>query len=589
MTNPFRHASTFLLAALTTAWIAGAFLALVCAGLVYQRITASSNDPWKSPQLLELKAQLQDAPRDEGIKSRIRDLDLKFRQRYVRRLVMGRSGGWLLLGGSIVFIAALWTVAEARRRPPLPQPDHDAGARALRHAAASRRAVGVTAGALGIGLVAIAFGLHSALDDPALAPMTAAAGVTTAPRAGPPLPPHSEFLANWPRFRGPLGGGAASSGEAPLKWDGKTGTGIVWKAPVPAPGFNSPIVWGERVFISGATAEKREIFCYDAATGQLRWQRAIEKVPGSPAESPPISEETGYAAPTMATDGRHAYAIFAHGDLAAVTFDGDVAWSKHLGVPHNPYGHATSLAIWDGKLLVQLDQGEGRPHNSRLIAIDGGTGRVLWEKPRSMASSWATPIVIETAGSPQIVTLGVPFVIGYALADGRELWRAERLDGEITPSPIFAGGRLLVIHPDNKMMAFKPEGTGDITESPLDWKAEDNIPDITSPVSNGELVFTVTSRGIVTCFDLADGKTLWEKDLQTEAHPSPVIAGNRLYVTCTNGTTIVAAAGREYQELARNELGEKVFASAAIVRGRMYVRGLKNLYCLGPATKPASP
>lgn len=575
-------------AAVTTAAIAAAFIVGVSAALLYHRFTANSHDPWKSPQLLELKEQLRAAPRDEQVKDRIRELDLKFRERYFRRLTLGRTGGWLLLGGAVILAGALTLAVETRKQPPRPLPDHDAGARALRQAAVSRRAVAIAGATVVAGLLVVGFGVGSSLDRlPAAAPRGAPA--SGAPDAAPatPLPPQTEFMANWPRFRGPLGGGAAAKPDAPLTWSAKSGAGIAWKTPVPAPGFNSPIVWGNRVFLAGATAEKREVFCFDTADGRLLWQRVIEKVPGSPAEGPHISEETGFAAPTMATDGRHAYAIFPNGDVAAVRFDGTIAWSKNLGVPHNAYGHATSLALWEGKLIVQFDQGEGRPHNSRLIAFDGATGRTLWEKPRTMAASWASPIVIEAAGKTQIITLGLPFVISYALANGSEIWRAEILDGEITPSPIFAGGRVLVIHPDNKMMALKPDGSGDITERPLDWKTEDNIPDVTSPVSNGELVFTVTSRGIVTCFDLQDGKMLWDHDLQTEVHPSPVIAGNRLYVTCTNGTTVVAEAGRAFKELARNDLGEKVFASPAIVGGRMYVRGVKHLF--GLAAEDAKP
>ena len=129
----------------------------------------------------------------------------------------------------------------------------------------------------------------------------------------------------------------------------------------------------------------------------------------------------------MATDGRHVYAIFGHGNLAAVTFDGKVAWAKNLGVPRNPYGHATSLAVWQGRVLVQFDQGESEPANSKLLAFDGATGRLVWEKPRPVSSSWATPIVVEAAGQTQIVTLGVPYVIAYAVGDGGAMYSPQAL------------------------------------------------------------------------------------------------------------------------------------------------------------------
>lgn len=572
--------------------IAALFMACVGSAMIYQRIMASSSDPWKSPQLLELKEKLRESPKDELIKARIRELDLKFRQQYFRRLALDRTGGWLLLAGAVVLVTALTTVHNQRKLPPLPRIDREAAKRAAREAAWSRRAVAIAGGVVAGALVAVAFGVRSSLDDAALAAL-AKSGAPGAGGSGPgaapalPLPPQEEFLANWPRFRGPLGGGIAARPDAPLTWDGKSGNGVIWKAAVPAPGFNSPIVWGDRIFLSGATEEKREILCYSTTDGRLLWQRAIE-LPPPPGEPPHISEETGYAASTMATDGRHAYAIFGNGDLAAVTFDGRIAWAKNLGSPKNPYGHATSLAIWQGRLIVQFDQGESRPHNSRIIVFDGANGKVLWEKPRQMVASWATPIVIEAAGRTQIITLGAPWVVSYALADGATHWRAEILEGEICPSPIYAGGLLMIVYPDNKMMALKPDGTGELHDDVVLWKGEDHIPDVTTPVSNGELAFTVTSRGAIACYDVKDGKMLWEKELRTDVHASPVIAGNRLYILCSNGTTVVAEVGREYKELAKNELGDKIYASPAIVGGRMFVRSLNHLYCFGAAA-PAAP
>jgi outer membrane protein assembly factor BamB len=574
--------------AIATAWLAGVFLAAVGATMLYQRFTADSNDPWKSPQLLALKEEMRAAPKDEKIKVRIRELDLKFRQGYVRRLTMVRTGGWLLLGGSIVLVVALTTAMETRKKPPLPLPDHEAGDRALREKTAARRAVAVAGGVLLVAMAGVATGIRTSLTAPG-PEVAKGAGAPEAP-GGVALPSQAEFLANWPRFRGPTGSGVAALAQAPLQWDGKTGAGIVWKTAVPVSGFNSPIVWGDRLFLSGGTREKREVLCYETAGGKLLWQRAIENVPGSPAKPPEIPDQTGFAAPTMATDGRHAYAIFANGDLAALTFAGAIVWSKNLGVPKNLYGHATSLAVWQGRVLVQYDQGETGPANSRLIAIDGATGRVVWEKPRAMPSSWATPIVVEAAGKTQIITLGVPFLIAYGFADGAELWRAELLEGELTPSPVLAGGLVLAINPSNSLLALRPDGAGDVGATHLRWKAEDDIPDVPSPVSNGELAFTVSSSGNLVCFDLKDGAKVWARELHTEVQASPAIAGNRLYVTGVDGVTLVAEVGRAYKELARNELGEKFVASPAFVQGRIYLRGLDNVYCLGgEAAKPTGP
>lgn len=572
--------------ALATAAVAGAFVLSIAAILLYQHATATTNDPWKSPQLLELKARLQLAPKDEAVKQKIRALDLRFRQEYRRRLQLAASGGWLVLAGSAVFVLSLQAAAEAKKRLPQPRPDHEAGVRAVRLAAWSRGAVAGAGGAGLASMLAVGLGFPSSLvtteaaRPPAMA-ATAGAGAAalTTPAADVPTP--AEFARNWPRFRGSDGGGVATGPDAPLQWDAASGAGVVWKSAVPVPGFNSPIVWGDRVFVAGATKDSREVFCFDAGKGQLVWRCPVAAARAPGAKALDLPDSTGYAAPTMATDGRRVYAIFPHGDFAAVTFDGKIAWIKNLGVPKNPYGHATSLAVWQDRVILQLDQGDSGPANSKLIVFEGATGKIAWEKARPVSSSWATPIVVAAAGKTQIITLGVPFIIAYAFADGAELWRAEMLDGEVTPSPIYAGGLVLVTNPSNVMAAFKPDGTGDVLASHLAWKAEDNIPDVTSPVSDGERVYTVSSSGMLTCYDLKDGKKVWEHDLETEVQASPVIAGRRLYIVCTNGDTVVLEVGRAFRELARNKLGEKIFASPAVVDGRLYVRGEHHLFCLG--------
>jgi outer membrane protein assembly factor BamB len=403
--------------------------------------------------------------------------------------------------------------------------------------------------------------------------------------AATPLPSRAEFAANWPRFLGPFGNAFTTNVPAPLKFDLASGEGIVWKTPLTLPGFNSPIIWGNRVFLSAGDATNRSVLAFDLATGQRVWERAVTGVPGSPSKLPDIPEYTGFAAPTMATDGLRVYAIFATGDLAAFTLDGKPAWSKNLGVPHNQYGHAISLAVWDDRVIVQLDQGDADAGLSKLIAFDGATGRVAWQAPRKVPESWASPIVVEAAGKPQIITFAGEFVIAHSATDGAELWRVQELYGEITPSPIFAGGFILATSPSDKLMAIRPDGAGDITQTHVLWKADDNIPDVCSPASNGDLVFLATSGGILTCFDVPTGKKLWEHECETEVHASPAVVGNRVYVLGGKGKIVVAAAAREFNELATFEIGELIYASPAFKDGRMVIRTSKNLFCVG--AKPA--
>ena len=399
------------------------------------------------------------------------------------------------------------------------------------------------------------------------------------------LPTAEEYRGNWPRFRGADGGGVAKTG-VPLAFDTKAGTNIAWTTAVPAAGFNSPVVWGDRVFLSGGDDAKCEVMCFDVQNGKLLWRTAVPKLERAADEKQEATDQSGMAAPTMATDGRRAYAIFANGDLAAFNFDGSVAWAKHLVIPKNAYGHASSLATWEDRVIVQIDQGEADDKLSKLFAFDGTNGAVVWEKERNVGASWATPIVIEAAGKTQLITLALPWVIAYAPKDGAELWRAEALDGEVTPSPIFAGSTLFTISPTHSLQPIRADGSGDVTQTHLGWKAEDGIPDITSPVSNGGLIFVVDSQGMVTCYNAKDGKKQWEHELGEECKASPSIVGDKLVIITTKGTVVVADVAREFHEISRSRLGEPAFASPAFAGGRMFVRGMKHLFCIGAKGAP---
>ncbi len=400
-------------------------------------------------------------------------------------------------------------------------------------------------------------------------------------------PTAEEYRANWPRFRGPDGGGVAAQTEVPLTCDVKTGANIAWSADVPAAGFNSPVVWGDRVFLTGGDEMKRVVMCFDVQSGKLLWQSAVPKTVGSPDENPEVPDQCGMAAGTVATDGRRVYAMFSNGDLAAFNFDGSVAWAKFLGTPKNQYGHAASLLTWQDRVIVQFDQGEADDKLSKLLTFDGATGAVVWEQPRPVGASWATPIAFDAAGKSQLITLAAPWVISYSPKDGAELWRADCLDGEVTPSPIFADGTLFIVSPSNKLQPIRPDGTGDVTKTHLGWMAEDGIPDVTSPVSNGELIFVLNSAGMATCYDAKNGGKQWEHDFDEMCNASPSIAGNKLILITNKGTLITIEAAREFKELARSPLGEKVFASPAFAQGRMFVRAMKHLICIG--AKSAAP
>jgi len=557
------------------AGIAAVFCLLAGGTMLYQHSRSAERDPWKSPQLLALKEKLRVAPNDEVVKGEIRRLDLEFRQRYVRRLSLNRTGGWLLVGGLTLALLTASKAWKLRAKPWLPELNTEAVALQRRRSQQARTAVFAVGAITGVSLLTLGLSATSPLprsakeldrllgktDDVALSPTATVA----------------DFQANWPQFRG-FGGSGVVATQNQFNVSAAT---VLWKSPALAPGFNSPVAWSNRVFFSGGTAEKREVFCYDVVDGKLLWQRAVENVPGSPVEVPEIQEMTGYAAPTMATDGQRAFVIFPNGDLAAFRFDGSLAWAKHLGVPKSMYGYASSLAIWPGKLIVQWDQDEGAPGGSKLLAFDCATGRQLWEHAKPTHGSWASPIIADTAGKQQIITLALPFVMSHSLTDGSERWRAELMSGEVAPSPLFASGLVLAVVPSGELIALRPDGAGDVTKSHIAWRSTESIPDITSPIGNSEFIFTVTTMGDIACYETTSGKLLWQKDLEFEVQASPALVGGQVVLLGTKGELLTLQAGREFKELSRTKLADAFHASPAFVGGQMFLRGATNLWCLG--------
>ncbi len=400
--------------------------------------------------------------------------------------------------------------------------------------------------------------------------------------AGPPT--DEEWRRNWPRFRGPDGTGVSVYADAPTTWDGASGEGIRWKTAIPLPGNSSPIVWDKRVFLTGADETRRVVYCCDADSGALLWEAEAPGTPESTAAPPKVGEATGYAASTPATDGRHVYAMFANGDLVAVDFAGQVRWSRSLGMPKNVYGHATSLAMHRDRLLVQFDQGTKQDKASKLIALKAESGETAWETPREVPNSWPTPLVIEYEGQPQIITAADPWVIAYAPADGKEIWRAKCLQADVGPSPTFADGTVFVANEFPGTAAIRPDGTGDVTDSHVLWEADVGSPDCCSPLATDQFLMVLASFGTLTCYNAKEGgEPLWEHDLDgANFTASPTLVGKHVYLLDEDGKAhIVEPTAEECKPVGEAELGEPCVTSPAFQEGRIYIRGQEHLFCIG--------
>ncbi|NLS93853.1 MAG: PQQ-binding-like beta-propeller repeat protein [Planctomycetaceae bacterium] len=587
-------------AAVRSAYVAGGFLLVVCALLMADYGTRLTKDPLDSDAYRALRAKVVADPSDMAARETLRARDQFLRQAYFRQRRFSVVGTWLAVAGCVVLIVSIKTAVTLHRRLPSPEPvdapkDLDTWETTL-----ARWAVL----ALGIGIVVTAATLNRTIPTE-LASLTSAIRTESVAKPDTPVveptavvepestwPTAEELAANWPRFRGPGGLGMAPATDLPTAWDAESGEGILWKTAVPIEGNSSPVVWENRLFLTGADEQQRVVMCFDTADGKLLWQTEIPATPESPAETPKVSDDTGLAAPTTVTDGLRVYAVFANGDVGAVDFQGKVVWTKSLGLPKNSYGHASSLAMWRDRVILQFDQGAAKDKLSKLIALDGATGNEVWSTAREVANSWPSPIVTEHGGIPQIITCADPFVIAYHAEDGSELWRCSCLRQDVGPSPTVVGDVLIVANEYPQMTAIRLGGKGDITENEefVLWTAEDNLPDSCSPLATTEHVYILASFGVLTCFGTESGEMLWEWESDDMYSSSPTLVGDLIYLFGLESCHVLKPGEEGAEVVGQGNLGEECVTSPAFRDGRMFIRGKEHLFCIGKqGTAAAAP
>ncbi|NLF71464.1 MAG: PQQ-binding-like beta-propeller repeat protein [Candidatus Anammoximicrobium sp.] len=386
-----------------------------------------------------------------------------------------------------------------------------------------------------------------------------------------PAPPEDAIKRNWPNLRGPFGQGVAYDVAAPADFDGPTGKNVLWKTAVPRPGASSPVVWEGRVFLTGADETSRELYCFDAADGEILWRQSTPQ----PTRLPKVTEGVGHAASTGATDGKRFFAVFATGDLVAVDMNGAIAWTRAFGTPKNNYGYASSLIVYK-HLFVQIDDS----NEANLYALDPATGKTVWQKKRAVRESWASPMIVVSGDREMVVLAENPTATAYDVNTGAVRLSTECLSGEVAPSPAYAGGTIVVANERAQLSAIS------VATGTLAWRGEDDLPDVASPLATRDFVLTADSYGMVNCYDIRSGRKLWTREFDESFYPSPVFAAGRVYALDNAGTMHVFQASPTFVSVAESKLGEESRATPAFAAGRMFLRGLKHLYCIG--TSPPS-
>ncbi|MFC1560893.1 PQQ-binding-like beta-propeller repeat protein [Candidatus Latescibacterota bacterium] len=543
--------------------VAFVFAVILSVLLIVNYIQTKSIDPLQSEALNHLMMQLQENQNDEVLKEQIRALDLLARKAYFTNQWQIRIGGFLLFAFVLTFMIALKYMSSLRAQ--LPDLDESPESeKTWENNLLARKYIMLG----GLGLLVLAF-ISGVLTEDELSRIGTAESTSTSEVST--FPSIEEIRNNWPNFRGPEGIGVAYNTTVPTTWDGTTGENILWKTEIPTPGYNSPIIWGKRIFLSGADRQTQVIYCIDADSGALLWQQELNDIPGSPEDRPRVSDDTGYAAPTMATDGTGVFVIFGTGDVACLDFEGNRMWAKNLGLPDNHYGHSSSLITYQDLLLVQYDHNEG----GHLIALQTETGNLVYDQSRDIEISWASPVIANTGSRYEVILNSSPDVISHDPGTGQELWRVECMMGEIAPSLAYADGMIFAVNEYAKLAAIKLEGAPEVV-----WESDDDLSEVSSPLATEDFVFVAASYGTVSCFDSKTGERYWFQDFLEGFYSSPILVGDNVYLMDMTGLMYIFKADKEFTLVNKCELGERAVTIPVFMHDRIYIRGHENLYCI---------
>ncbi len=421
---------------------------------------------------------------------------------------------------------------------------------------------------------------------------------------------------NWPAWRGPAGTSVSAETGVPIEWSDSSN--IAWKTRLRGMGVSSPIVWGERVFVTyqigrgtmrpgrhpslvqggdplsagevplggsrpesdGDASATFVVAALGAGDGKLLWEHEMQ----AEGPLPEVHQKSNMAAPSPVTDGERVYAWFSTGQLAALDMDGKAVWRRHLGQDYAVFdigwGHGSSPALHDDLLILLCFHDSA----SYLLALDKRTGDEVWKTDRdTKAISYSTPAVVEGPNGPEIVVNCSEGVESYDAATGERLWRFTEANRFPIPAPVSNNGVVYMTrgYRSGPYMALKTGGKGDIRDTHVNWRVDTGAPYVSSLIQYQGLIYMANGLGIVTCVDAETGERVWQQRMGGVYSATPVAADGKVYLFSESGEALVLRAGRAPEVLARNKLSEHFIASPAIADGKLFVRSDTDLIAIG--------
>lgn len=410
---------------------------------------------------------------------------------------------------------------------------------------------------------------------------------------------------DWPYWRGPNKDGMAR-GDAPLTWSDKQN--VAWRVPIPGRGFSSPVIWGDRIFLTtavpagavsaapvaqggrrgsgggvGAGVEHRfVVMALDRTTGKVVWERVATTA--TPHEGY-HGRYGSFASNTPVTDGTHLYAFFGSRGMYCYNLDGKLIWKKDFPPMRMrlQFGEGTPTVVDGNTLYLKFDQEQ----DSYMVALDKRTGKELWRVSRDEVSSWSPPLVVTHEGQKQVVVSASTRVRSYEPASGKLIWEAGGLGTNVIPAPVTTNGVVYVMsgHREPNLMALRLGRQGDLTGSDaVLWSNQRGNSYSSSPVLHDNKLYFISDSGMLSCFDAVSGKPYYHQQRLPKPYnfkSSPVGAAGKLYLATEDGDVVVVKMGAEYEVLATNTLTDQVFiATPAVADGSLYLRSQEALYCI---------